>query len=295
MTALPVVMAYQLERREPEQRWLIEELWGADAVGIIGGEPKCGKSILALSMAVSVASKQSCLSHYAVHRQGCVLLYAAEDAQHIVRERLEVICKQHLLDLSKLDLRVITSPSLRLDIENDCTDLAQTVEQHRPVLLILDPFVRLHRGVDENASAAIAPLLDVLRQLQRKYGCAVILVHHARKNASNARAGQALRGSSEFHAWSDSSLFLRWKGTLLFMSIEHRACASPQEATPLLLEKRDDAFTLTVCQEFEVDQPKSTQSPQERVIEELNPWTILSALPICAPAAKYAHPLSATP
>jgi hypothetical protein len=41
-------------------------------------------------------------------------------------------------------------------------------------------------------------LLGYLRDLQRRHATAVILVHHARKGAGNIRAGQALRGSSEF-------------------------------------------------------------------------------------------------
>jgi hypothetical protein len=42
--------------------------------------------------------------------------------------------------------------------------LALTVAEHRPVLLILDPFVRLHR-VDENVAGDVAPILDVIPNL----------------------------------------------------------------------------------------------------------------------------------
>ena len=70
-----------------------------------------------------------------------------------------------------------------------------------------DPFVRLHR-IDENTASEVAPLLAYLRELQRTLGCAVALVHHARKGG-HARAGQALRGSSELHAWGGSNLYLR--------------------------------------------------------------------------------------
>lgn len=41
MTALPVRLAHQLEARAEEGRWLIEGLWSAEAVGIVGGESKC--------------------------------------------------------------------------------------------------------------------------------------------------------------------------------------------------------------------------------------------------------------
>jgi RecA-family ATPase len=46
----------------------------------------------------------------------------------------------------------------------------------------------------------VAPLLAYLRTLQRQHQPAVLVVHHARKSAGRMRAGQALRGSSEFHA-----------------------------------------------------------------------------------------------
>ena len=140
-----------------------------------------------------------------------MLLYAAEDALHIVRRRLDGICEAAGVALADLDIQVITAPTLRLDLEADRNNLADTVARLQPRLLILDPFVRLHR-IDENASGEVAPLLAYLRELQRRYGVAVLVVHHARKGAANARAGQALRGSSEFHAWGDSNLYLRRDG-----------------------------------------------------------------------------------
>jgi hypothetical protein len=56
MSLLPVEPAYRLAERAAEQRWLITDLWSEQAVGIIGGEPKCCKSFLALDLAVAVAA-----------------------------------------------------------------------------------------------------------------------------------------------------------------------------------------------------------------------------------------------
>lgn len=225
MTALPVQRASQLAARAEEHRWLIEGLWAAEAVGIVGGEPKCCKSFLALDMAVSVAAGTPCLRRFAVPAPGRVLLYAAEDAQHVVRLRLDGIAQAAGIALDQLDIQVITSSSLRLDLDADQERLEETIDTLRPRLLILDPFVRLHR-IDENASAEVAPLLAFLRDLQRRYAVAVAVVHHARKGAGKARQGQALRGSSEFHAWGDSNLYLRRIDEALSLSVEHRAAPS---------------------------------------------------------------------
>ncbi|HEX7199306.1 MAG TPA: AAA family ATPase, partial [Dongiaceae bacterium] len=91
MSVLPVEPAYRLAERADEHRWLVTGLWSDEAVGIVGGEPKCCKSFLALDLAVSVASGAPCLRRFVVPRAGRVLLYAAEDALHIVRRRLDGI------------------------------------------------------------------------------------------------------------------------------------------------------------------------------------------------------------
>src|SRR5690606_5560938 len=152
----------------------------SDLVGIVGGEPKCCKSFLALALAVAVASGAPCMRRFPVVRTGRVLLFAAEDALHVVRQRLAGIARAAGRELADLDIQVITAPSVRLDVERDRDALTETVAKLRPRLLVLDPFVRLHR-IDENISGEVAPLLAYLRELQRRYHVAVVLVHHARK------------------------------------------------------------------------------------------------------------------
>ena len=241
---LPIQPAHRLPLRAETHRWLVTGLWLEEAVGIVGGEPKCCKSFLALDLAVAVASGTACLRHFEVPHPGRVLLYAAEDALHIVRGRLEGICAAAECDLQNLDLQVITAPTLRIDQPTDRARLQRAVERLQPRLLILDPFVRLHR-IDENASGEVAPLLAYLRELQRRYALAVLLVHHAKKGGGRIRAGQALRGSSEFHAWGDSNLYLRRDGDDLSLSVEHRAAAS---MTPITIElaQRGAALALEV-------------------------------------------------
>jgi len=258
MMSLPVLRACELPVCPPEHRWLIEDLWAEGAVGIVGGEPKCGKSFLALDMIVAVAAGVPCLRRFRPARCGPVLLYAAEDALHLVRTRLEGICQAAGVMLADLPIHVITAPSLRLDLSEDRQQLQATVAALRPILLVLDPFVRLHR-IDENASSDVAPLLAYLRDLQRRFALAVVVVHHARKGAQALRAGQALRGSSEFHAWGDSNLYLRRLDDRLLLSIEHRAAPS-QTGLPLALRSVGDALALQIVDAMPTP-PPARRSP----------------------------------
>ena len=281
MSLLPVEPAYRLADRAEENRWLITGLWGEQAVGIVGGEPKCCKSFLALDLAVAVAAGVPCLRRFAVPQAGRVLLFAAEDALHIVRRRLESISTAAGVALIDLDIQVITAPTVRLDLDADRRRLAETVASLQPRLLILDPFVRLHR-IDENASGEVAPLLAYLRELQRRHGVAVLVVHHAKKGGNGVRAGQALRGSSEFHAWGDSNLYLRRDGDDLSLSVEHRAAPSPKPIT-IELAQRGDALALEVVDRREAATP-APSSLDDRITaaltdaDRLLPFTDLRAI-----------------
>jgi hypothetical protein len=266
MRPLPVAPAWRLSERDPELRWLVTHLWSQDAVGIVGGEPKCCKSFLALDLAVAVAAGVPCLRRFAVPNPGRVLLYAAEDAHPIVRRRLEGIAAAAGVDLRDLDIQVITAPTLRLDLPADRAALQDAVVRLQPKLLILDPFVRLHR-IDENASGEVAPLLAYLRELQRRYALAVLVVHHAKKGASNVRAGQALRGSSEFHAWGDSNLYLRRDGDTLALTVEHRAAPALKPMKIELLEA-GDALALQLVERSEAVVPVPS-SLDERITAAL--------------------------
>ena len=267
-TLLPVTRAADLDPGAPDRRWLIDELWADEAVGIVGGEPKCCKSFLALDIAVAVAGGVPCLRRFAPAQTGRVLLFAAEDALHVVRRRLAGIAEAGGRKLAELDIHVITAPSVRLDLERDRDSLAETIATLRPKLLVLDPFVRLHR-IDENASGEVAPLLAYLRELQRRYHLAVLLVHHARKGGAKMRGGQALRGSSEFHAWGDSNLYLRRHGDQLMLTVEHRAAPSIA-AVPLQLEIAGDAVALAVIHHGEPIAAVAAVSPltTEQKIEQ---------------------------
>jgi len=223
---LNVVRASEIRPRpEGETPWLIEDLWGAGAVGVIGGAPKSCKTWLALDMAVAVASGRPCLGRHAVPAPGPVIVYAAEDAPTSVRERLEQLAQARGTAFAALDVGLIVEPCLRLDRPEHVARLRSTLGHRRPRLLVLDPYVRLQSG-DENSAMEVSAILSTLRELSRAFVCAIALVHHARKGTGD-EPGQALRGSSDFYAWADSLLSLRRAREGLVLAIEHRFAVSP--------------------------------------------------------------------
>jgi hypothetical protein len=269
MSALPVKLASELGDGDPEPKWLIEGLWSDAAVGVLGGEPKCCKSFLALDAALSVASGRPCLRAFAVRRSGPVLVFPAEDPHAVVRRRLEGIAVAASVALRDVPVHVITAPKLMLDSPRDQRQLDATVAAVKPALLVLDPFIRLH-SIDENVAAEVAPILGYLREIQRRHGVAIMLVHHARKDARGARPGQALRGSSDLHGWGDSNLYLRRLSSGLRLSIEHRA-APGRDNVPLELAEHETGPALRVVDSADAapDSAPGRADPAERILEAL--------------------------
>ena len=133
--------------------------------------------------------------------------------------------------------------------------------------MILDPFVRLHR-IDENASGEVAPLLAYLRELAAT-ACSGSAPGASRpQGLGRLRAGQALRGSSEFHAWGDSNLYLRRVADRLSLTIEHRAAPSPPSLV-LELHTDGDALALRLAQSVTEPPPPAPASVDERITAAL--------------------------
>lgn len=242
---LPIVRAADIAAPDPARQWLVEGLWSRAGVGILGGPPKCAKSWLALDVALSVATSTACLDTFDVLDPGEVLLVMAEDGPEIVRARLDAICAHRGLQLRDAPVHLVLAHALRLDVDRDCERLRETIARMRPRLLVLDPFVRLHR-LEENHAGDVSGLLGWLRTLSREHELAILVVHHARKNGSTSgQAGQALRGSGDFHAWGDDNLYVRRKGERILLGIEHRAAPAP-EPLGLALVEHDGATHLEI-------------------------------------------------
>ena len=75
-----------------------------------------------------------------------------------------------------------------------------------------------------------------------------------------------MRGSSEFHAWGDSNLYLRRNGDDLTLTVEHRA-APAMPAVTLELAQRANALALEVIDRRQPQTPPS--SVDERITTAL--------------------------
>ena len=270
-----ITQCSQLPVLKTENVWLVERLWPRSAIGILAAPPKSYKTWLCLDMAISVASGTDCLGRYATQR-GKVLYVPGEGRPERLRSRIEGIAQARGVEIDGLNLFVMEQAN-RLVLDNQAAQnrFEATLEKFKPDLVIIDPLRRLFDG-DENASAAISPVLNFLTAMQQKYACAILVVHHTRKDsAGGATDGQSLRGSSDLYGWGESFLYISKTKNGVRLVTEHRDEESDVELH-LKLEPSAPSAVLAIDESIDAAPTEdahpavSKPSSQQRVIRGLS-------------------------
>jgi hypothetical protein len=177
-------------------------------VTIIAGHGGAGKSILSLSVALSGALGQSFADYAAPTDPLSVLIVNAEDSVDEMDLRLEAALTT--FDGNPAELRKLASPRLHtvkgrnyhiVAREGDgivetefCQALLRYIREHNIGLLIFDPVISAHSGLDENRSE-MQILIEKFRFIADVCDIPVVLIHHYRKSGVAGDANSA-RGSS---------------------------------------------------------------------------------------------------
>lgn len=181
----------------------------AGEVTVTAGQGGCGKSLLALHLALSLASGIDCLSGaYKFARSGekqrVVICMAEDDAQEIERRVWRV--RQHLLETTgqELDLSTLTvfprNGDARLVIKDAGGNLYPTLgfkqlvgvmRAQSPRLLILDP-LSVVAGDAEGDNRDAAFVMTLLTQLTQvgSTRCTVNVLAHVSKMSIDSKGGQ---------------------------------------------------------------------------------------------------------
>ena len=202
--------------------WLFKDIIPMGSCVVLGAAPKAYKTWLTLDMAVALALKRSFLGLWPATFKGRTLLYSPEGASGtdpsldaFSRRLWRVIWGEGLgrdgnpQEVGELPDLVRRYPG-RLDLLDDgaYSDLAATVKEWRPNLLVLDPLITCYRAADENSAADMQPALDRIRDLLRlNPRCSIVVVHHYSKGGRDSKSfGTSLRGSGALAGWADGLL-----------------------------------------------------------------------------------------
>ena len=189
-----------------EVPWIVDGLIPEGDLVLLLGAPKQGKTLLAESLALSVASGRPFAGQFEV-RKGGVLLILEEDRREEVRSRLEKLAAADGLDLTQLPIRLLVRKGWRLDQDVGVDWLKTEIKRYSIVLTVVDCLSGVHR-LHENDRDEMGPLLRSLQPVLDKLHCAILFTHHVTKPGKEGGSSgiHSARGSGELAAIARSIL-----------------------------------------------------------------------------------------
>jgi len=184
----------------PPVPWTVEGLGLAPgAASVIAGYGFAGKTLIAQSLALSVASGKDLWGVFHVAR-GRALHLDFEQGDRLTRERYQRLAAGIDLDWRDLgnDLHAAIMPPVYLDDPNAEDVYRRTMDGFS--LVVVDSLRAAAPRADENSSD-VRRYIDLLSRVAEKTGSLVVFLHHSRKPTEDQAGGakMAVRGSSAIY------------------------------------------------------------------------------------------------
>ncbi|MGH6715670.1 MAG: AAA family ATPase [Bradyrhizobium sp.] len=195
----------------PPRQWLYGTSLLRGFVTVLVAPGGTGKTVYAMTVAVSLASGQSILGDH-LFDSVVVAILNLEDPLEEMERRLAAILMRHYINDNNVQGRIFLhsgqdrpvtmaapSPDGFDIIYPDEQALTRELIEHHIGLLVVDPFAESHSLV-ENSNPDMVKAAAAWRRVARATGCAVLLIHHVRKGPATdieaARGGKALTDSA---------------------------------------------------------------------------------------------------
>lgn len=197
----PLTWDNELDRID-QVDWLVDGVLPAQGLSVIYGNPGVGKTFISLDWALSIA--QGMTWHGKLVQPGEVVYIVAEGWRGI-RDRVAAWkAANGVLTDERVGVAFVGRPLRMLD-DHDAEMFAHIVRDSgvEPSLVVIDTLARNAVGLDENDAKGMGRVVSYADYLREELGTAVLLVHHARKNAEGRaviRGSSALAGAADMIA-----------------------------------------------------------------------------------------------
>ncbi|HQN23283.1 MAG TPA: AAA family ATPase, partial [Thermotogota bacterium] len=188
-----------MTRTFEDARWIINGLI-PEGLTLIVGKPKIGKSWFVLESAIRAAQGKQFIGYET--EKSKVLYYALEDSERRLNNRIGKLggIKDAENFFYSCTLEPLTAGGLDRIREN-------LDEGFR--LIIIDTYARIKAATKRDAYAEETQALAGLQGLALAYQSAIILIHHARKNADSADLYDQVLGSTALTGTADATIILQ--------------------------------------------------------------------------------------
>ncbi|WMM26048.1 AAA family ATPase [Tissierella sp. MB52-C2] len=178
--------------------FIIEDML-SEGLHILAGSPKVGKSWLALWLSVAVSKGEDVWANKV--KQGDTLYLCFEDSQIRIQDRLFDITDEATKTVNFCTENALLGGELEDRIVTFITEHPDTV------LIIIDTLQMIRNTSKDNNYASDYSDLTILKKLADKYGIAILLIHHLRKE-NDKDPFNRISGTTGIQGAVDSSFIL---------------------------------------------------------------------------------------
>lgn len=258
-------------QRDKKIDYLVPNLLGRKEVCILAAPTEAGKSIIAQSLALSVAAGKPAWGRGEACPQGRVMYCTEEIADNTFLDRFQRLAKGLGIEQQDVESTLLLVPqqnlSLALTKPENIDALILKAQEFKPDLVILDTLVSYLGAPDKDADIIRAWFSAVPIAIRNQTGAAVIVQHHVRKQTrkqdgetlrysdmSDQELQDEIRGSGDL-AGVVERLFFIWKkseeatdfGPTVHINVRNTKARSGDKHDPFLLILADpDEDTTTV-------------------------------------------------
>ena len=211
----------------PPIKWLTDSLLTRHGFSVMYGPPGCGKTFVALDIALSVAAGRD--FHDMATDQGAVLYIAGEGVGGLGKRVKAWInnrgggCVEHELPFFILPTAVnFAAPG---DLEKLLVTIDELEKQSGPFsLVVVDTVARALLGADENSATDMGKFVKACDSIKEHTNAAVLGIHHSGKDG-----GKGMRGSSALLGAVDTSIAVKKAVDIITLSTEKQKDAEPAD------------------------------------------------------------------
>ncbi len=146
---------------------------------LVVGATGHGKTTLSFQMVAAIVQGDDFLGHQGIGNATALII----DLEQGLRSIKRGIREAGLHEEQRVHIAAVPDGLALDNDEQDLAELHEVIANTKPDVLLLDPYYKAHRAEDPNAERPIVDLMRILDALRAKFGFALILPAHPRKNA----------------------------------------------------------------------------------------------------------------
>lgn len=176
-----------------ERPYLVRGVIPREGLVVVWGAPKCGKTFVVLDVSMHIALGWPWRGRPV---DPAPVVYVACEGERGLAQRLEAWRQHHLTETAEAPFYLVAT---RLNLAEEAIELGAAIHAQCPEppgAIVIDTLNRSLWG-SENKDEDMAAYVAGADALKERFKCAVILIHHARKDGASPRGHSSLTGAAD--------------------------------------------------------------------------------------------------